>query len=198
MADMNKYIHGQQTYRLTYTQRDVTRFFADTNSDEFYWDTNGTAWKVPISQLNISLTIDSSLLPHLSGNQSCYVGAEKSTDRCDLTQDGTTYSVSADSLSPGQNVTLSIGFNPETFSPYVETMLEKLFRYWLVLQAALTLIAIALLIWAIVRFYNTINRLKEMKPIAPEYLPPKDYSVTLSSQFGSDIRPSRQAFYQDI
>ncbi len=38
------FVHGRQTYVFTYTQRNVTRYFADTNDDEFFWDTNGTGW----------------------------------------------------------------------------------------------------------------------------------------------------------
>ncbi|MEO7904471.1 MAG: DUF2207 domain-containing protein, partial [Candidatus Saccharimonadales bacterium] len=39
IGDPDKYVHGQQTYVIAYTQRDVTRFYANTDSDEFYWDT---------------------------------------------------------------------------------------------------------------------------------------------------------------
>src|SRR5690606_8042505 len=38
------FVHGRQTYVITYTQRDVTKYFADTRADEFFWDVNGTDW----------------------------------------------------------------------------------------------------------------------------------------------------------
>jgi hypothetical protein len=43
------FVHGRQTYVFTYTLENVTRYFADTASDEFYWDVNGTAWPQPFT-----------------------------------------------------------------------------------------------------------------------------------------------------
>ncbi len=42
IGDAATYAHGLTTYVIEYTQRDVTRFFQNTNRDEWYWDTNGT------------------------------------------------------------------------------------------------------------------------------------------------------------
>ena len=51
IGDANTYVRGKQVYVITYTQRDVTRFFQDTNSDEFYWDVNGTQWRQQIDSV---------------------------------------------------------------------------------------------------------------------------------------------------
>lgn len=181
MADMNNYVHGQQTYKLTYTQRDVTRFFADTNSDEFYWDTNGTGWRVPISRLDVNLTLSDALTSATSGQQACYFGKSGSTDRCDLLINNGAYSASAMNLSPGQNITLAIGFKPETFVPYQQTLADKLIVFWFIAQVIAVPLALISLIWIIVRFYRVTNRTKEVPPIAPEYIPPAGYSVTIAA-----------------
>ncbi|MEO6116835.1 MAG: DUF2207 domain-containing protein, partial [Pseudolysinimonas sp.] len=47
-----QYVHGKQTYVITYTQQDVTKYFADTNDDEFYWDVNGTGWEQPFGEVS--------------------------------------------------------------------------------------------------------------------------------------------------
>ena len=42
IGNADTYVHGSQTYVITYEQADVTRYFDDTKSDEFYWNVNGT------------------------------------------------------------------------------------------------------------------------------------------------------------
>ena len=110
IGDADRYVYGTQTYNITYTQRDVTRFFANTNSDEFYWDTNGTAWAVPISALSVKLEIDDSLIGALSGDTACYRGQYQLSDTCTLTQAGNIFTVSATNLTVGDNITIAVGF----------------------------------------------------------------------------------------
>src|SRR5690606_37973918 len=38
IGDADRYVQGEQTYRIEYTQKDVVRPFGDTGADEFYWD----------------------------------------------------------------------------------------------------------------------------------------------------------------
>ena len=76
IGDANTYVHGQQTYVISYTQRDVTRYFSDTDSDEFYWDVVGNYWQVPVTSVNISLLVDDSLTSNLGGQSACYWGCQ--------------------------------------------------------------------------------------------------------------------------
>ena len=41
----DRFVHGRQTYVITYRQKWVVANFGST--DEFYWDVNGTAWAQP-------------------------------------------------------------------------------------------------------------------------------------------------------
>ena len=62
------YVRGAQTYVISYTQRDTIRAFADTDSDEFYRDINGTGWRQPFGEVSAYLVIDASLNDALTGN----------------------------------------------------------------------------------------------------------------------------------
>lgn len=181
MADMDVYVHGQQTYVLTYDQRDVTRYFADNNLDEFYWDSNGTDWRVPIDRLDVELTIDQSLSKALTGDKSCYRGKQGSTQTCQLQRDGQVFTVQADRLDRGENVTIAIGFTPGSFASYVPTTFEKLIMAWAWLQAGLIVVATGLSIRWLTRLYRIRNRPHELGTIVPEYLPPEN-SVLMSAK----------------
>ncbi|EPR77247.1 hypothetical protein ADILRU_0356 [Leifsonia rubra CMS 76R] len=40
----DSFVDGAQTYVFRYEQSNVTRYFANTDADEWYWDTIGTGW----------------------------------------------------------------------------------------------------------------------------------------------------------
>ncbi|OYW85971.1 hypothetical protein B7Z17_01380 [Candidatus Saccharibacteria bacterium 32-49-10] len=181
IGNANRYVHGEQTYVLTYTQRDVTKSFSDTKSDEFYWDTNGTEWRVPIGRLSVSLTVDESLAGSLTGEHSCYVGRYNATDNCELIEAGTTYSALAQDLARGDNITLAIGFEPQTFEVYETPLIMKLIAVWFVVQGILIVVSAGLIVWLIVRYVSWSKRKKEVGTIIPEYIPPSDSSVSLSA-----------------
>ncbi len=112
-----QFVHGRQTYVIEYTQRDVTRHFADTNADEFYWDVNGTGWQQRFDRVSARIVLQDDLVAGLNGNSACYRGAFGSTERCAITHAGSVFTVSEDDLRARQNVTFAIGFAPGTFSP---------------------------------------------------------------------------------
>ncbi len=181
IGDADRYVHGRQEYVITYTQHDVTKHYADTGRDEFYWDTNGTEWRVPIEKLTVSLTLDDNLDSARTGTARCYQGSYGSTSTCDVTQDGARYTTTLASLTSGQNATLALGFAPQTFAVYEPSLLERLAGIWVVLQFALGAVAVGLITWFATRYSNWKRRKKELGTIVPEYLPPADASVTLSA-----------------
>lgn len=181
IGDADSYVYGTQTYKITYEQRDVTKFFANTGRDEFYWDTNGTAWKVPINSLSIKLEIDKDLAEALSGNIDCYQGQYQSSSTCTLIQDDMTFTSSATNLVAGDNITIAVGFHEGTFSAYKQSLVERLAMYWQWLQIATIPMAIVMLVIAIVKFTAASNRKKELGTIIPEYIPPGNASVTVAA-----------------
>ncbi len=108
IGDPDEYVHGEQTYRIVYTQRDVTRFYEDNGRDEWYWDTNGTEWRVPIDALSISIKIAPDLIPAQVGTPVCYFGQAGSTGLCELREGAEgAYAMNATDLAPGQNATVA-------------------------------------------------------------------------------------------
>lgn len=111
-----QYVHGTQTYVITYTQVDVTKYFADTNDDEFYWDTNGTGWDQPFGSITARVHLDSALVGALTGKTACYFGYEGSTDACEIAKAGDGFEAKVQDANPRENMTLAIGFAPKTFA----------------------------------------------------------------------------------
>ena len=194
MADMNVFVHGTQTYVITYTQRDVTKAYADTKSDEFYWDTNGVDWRVPIDELEVTLRIDDDLAERLTTKSSCYQGATGSSTLCTLEQRGETeFYTKVTNLAQGENATIAVGFEPQTFTPYQQTLAEKLIQWWGILQAATVVPLVAVFTWLMVKYYRMRNRSAELGTIVPEYVPPRDTSVTTSAHVAKGTTTSVMA-----
>ncbi len=181
VGDADTYVHGEQTYVITYEQQDVTHYFADTNADEFYWDTVGTDWRVPIENLRVTLSLEDQLTTALTGETSCYLGILGSNQTCELIRRDNHFIATAKHLQPGENLTLAIGFTAHTFTPYQTSLGKKLFTAWLILQGFLLPISIILLIWIMIRRYGTVNRVRELFPVVTEFFPPQNTSVSVTA-----------------
>lgn len=182
IGDGDEYVHGLQTFKIKYSQHDVTKYFADNDSDEFYWNTVGTNWQVPIANLSVNLTVDESLATQLNGNQACYFGQQGSSDLCQLAVAGNSYSVAASNLRRGDNISLAVGFKPGTFAEFKMTPAMIFQQVWIYAQVVLTGLMVVLIVWLTVRYSRQTNRTPEQKPIAPEYLVPDDASVIVSAK----------------
>jgi len=181
------YVHGSQTYVFTYTQHNVTRFFPDTNDDEFYWDTNGTGWAQPFGTVTARVHVDSSIASALTGKAACYRGAEGSTDTCELSKAaeetaagiaGTVITATASNIQPYSNVTVSIGFAPHTFVPRDDSYFASPFG---VFQVLAVLAAIGAFIWALVLRFTALADGKGRPTIIAEYTPPAGLDVVTAA-----------------
>lgn len=178
IGSADRYVHGLQTYKITYTEREVTKYFEDTKDDEFYWDTNGTEWLVPINSLAVHVHLDTALKQALNGRRQCYQGTSGSSNTCTLTPVDDGFTASAATVLPGENITVAIGFKPGTFAVYTPTLLERLAQYWLYSLLATIPLAVILIIWFLVRRYRRAYRIAEIGTIIPEYLPPEATSIS--------------------
>ncbi len=117
----DEFVHGEQTYVIEYTQRNVVGAFSDTGADEFYWDVNGTGWGQPFGEVSATVTMDAGLAAALTGDAACYVGAFGETTQCGIQQadadGGTQFTARASGLAPRETMTLAIGFTSGTFVP---------------------------------------------------------------------------------
>ena len=181
IGNKNTYVKGEKTYVIKFTQRDVTKNYGDTGRDEFYWDVIGDEWRVPMENVQISVKFDESLAAARQGKAFCYVGSRGSKTQCDLSEDKGRITAKIDKLSRQQGVTVAVGFKSGTFSGYQETLMEKLIGIWHLMQILAYTIATPLVVFLIIRYRRLVGRDKELKPIPPEYLPPEDISVLMST-----------------
>ncbi|MEO5691283.1 MAG: DUF2207 domain-containing protein [Candidatus Saccharimonadales bacterium] len=184
IGDADTYVHGNKTYILTYTQRDVTRYFADTTRDEFYWDTNGVDWRVPIEALIVRLQVDQAIAQKLvvGDEPRCYMGASGSADTCTIDRDSNNFIVRTENLEAGQNVTVALGFTKATFAAYQPSFIDRVLGVWAGIAIVTSGIAIGVTGWLWGRWARLKNRSKELGTIIPEYIPPKDTSVTVAAE----------------
>ena len=186
IGDPDVYVHGQRTYSITYEQRDVSRYFANTDRDEFYWDTNGTEWRVPIQALRVTVHVSERLLPALTPDIGCFKGVMGAVAGCEIRREGNDFTVSTGSMGAGENVTIAFGFNAGTFRGYEPSASEKffgvLFTAWAISLVAGSAIGVILIFVFSFRYYAKSNRKRHMGTIVTEYLPPKDMSVAVAAQ----------------
>lgn len=195
IGNADTYVHGLNTYVITYNQRDVTKFFSNTNDDEFYWDTNGTGWLQPFDKLTVRLHIGSNLENNLTGNQSCYYGLSGSNKQCDINKDKNVFTASATGLSAGENLTIAVGFSPHTFSEYTKTLYDYIQQYVCIVSMIFSVIILAVILF--LRFTKGKSAPGRGTIIA-EYLPPKGIDVPLSSVIMNQTKTWIAATYIDL
>ncbi|HOA87009.1 MAG TPA: DUF2207 domain-containing protein [Microbacteriaceae bacterium] len=147
------FVHGVQTYVFTYELEQVTRFFDDTGVDEFYWNVNGLDWEQPFGEVSARLVVASELAPALTGALACYRGAQGATELCaiEAVSDGaggaSIIDAQALGLGPHQTMTIAVGFEAGTFTPFDASALASPWAWMLGLGAALTLGSLVLTVW---------------------------------------------------
>ncbi|MEA9984069.1 MULTISPECIES: DUF2207 domain-containing protein [Subtercola] len=183
VADAN-FVHGAQTYEFTYTQTNVTKFFADTNDDEFYWDTNGTAWKQPFTSATATVHVPAALASNLTGKNACYRGVTGSTNTCDIqvgtdsAAGGSVVTTASQALGIGENVTVVVGFTAGTFTARDDSFFASGAAI-----AELVFVTLAVLA-AVGAMAYRLTALKDgagRPTIIAEYTPPKGVNLLLAS-----------------
>nr|MBP6683795.1 DUF2207 domain-containing protein [Leucobacter sp.] len=113
----DSYVHGLQTYVISYTISDVVLDRDDGAADEFYWDIMDFEHQQPIEQFSADLVFAPELQDAMTGNMRCYVGAPNSEDECSIGGEGTAtnpISLSGVELGPEEGVTVAVGMVPGT------------------------------------------------------------------------------------
>lgn len=182
----DSYVFGEQTYVISYSQRDTIRAFADTEADEFQRDLNGTGWDQPFGEVTSTLTMDAELAEDLTGNAACYLGDQGSTDLCDIEsaeEDGSVvFRTSATDLGPGENVTIAVGFDAGSFVPG-EVERNGLEQFAFDVTPAAQGGSIAAIVLSVVAAIGALvgRRRSRDAPgrgvIVPQYEPPRDVTV---------------------
>jgi uncharacterized membrane protein YgcG len=201
------YVFGEQTYVISYTQRDVVRAFDDTDADEFQRDINGTGWEQPFAEVSATLTMTPDLAADLSGNAACYRGEEGSTDRCEVEQtdeDGSTvFRVSETGLEEEQNVTLVVGFEPGSFVP--GEIQRNAFERFAFASTPVThggsILAMVLSVLIAIAAVLARRRVRDAAgrgAIVPEYGPPSDVTVMQAAHLANRPQSAIPAALVDL
>ncbi|THG32369.1 DUF2207 family protein [Naasia lichenicola] len=193
------FVHGSQTYVLTYTQHNVTRYFADTDDDEFYWDTNGTEWGQPFGSAVAYVHIPAELAAAATGKSLCFQGVQGAQTPCTMDQlpgsptavtapegtapegasdDGVVIAGTSEGLGPGENLTMIVGFAANTFVPRDDSMFAGPAGFVFVLGM---LMLLAGLVWAIAYRVTALRDAPRRPVIVPEYLPPAAPEILVSA-----------------
>lgn len=168
------FVHGTQTYVFTYRLRNVTWHFANTDDDEFYWDVNGVAWPQSFGRVSATLHLDPALSKALTGQRSCYHGAQGARDTCDIASttgaDGSaTLKAAIEDVPARQTLTIAVGFRSGTFTLFDSSLLAS---PWGWTQGIAGVGMLAALAFAIV---TRVRRLRDdpgRPTIIAEYTPP--------------------------
>jgi uncharacterized membrane protein YgcG len=179
IGSADRYVHGAVSYRIEYTQRNVVAFFADTDSDEFYWDANGTGWAQPFGRVTATVHLLDGIAADLTGDLACYQGYEGSTNRCDISRDGDTIRASATDLDAYQTMTFAIGFAPSAFVD--PPLLRDNWVFAILPWVLLGLTGAALLFVLLVRLIRWRDA-RGRGIIVPEYSPRKDVYPMLAAE----------------
>ena len=79
------YVHGAQTYVISYTMDNVVLRYEDTGADEFYWDMVGDDHAQPFDAVTGRVHIAGDAADGLmAGRSFCYRGPVGSSDRCEI------------------------------------------------------------------------------------------------------------------
>lgn len=109
------YVRGLTTYVIEYEMRDVI-LAADSGVDEFYWDLLPLDSTQRIDGFTAEVAFDETMANRMTGDARCYAGYEGSTDECELiaSADGSQLDIEANELSPGEGITIAVGFESGT------------------------------------------------------------------------------------
>lgn len=178
----DEFVRGVQTYVIAYSQRNVVRSFADTASDEFYWDVNGTGWGQPFGRVSATVTIDASASASLTGNAACYVGSFGDDTRCPIERQGEVFTASATDLAPGETLTVAIGFTAGTFvTP--EPVRPPELPWWIhLLSGGVGVASMGALGASIISRIRAGRGARSTAPIIAQYTEPEGIDILQSAQ----------------
>jgi len=178
--DDDTFKHDRTTYVITWTARDVVGTFADTSTQEFFWDVNGTAWRQGFGSVTADLHLGAGLGDQLTDRAACYFGYEGSTDRCaafEAVGDG--FTMDAGPLFSYQNATIAVGFEAGTFRPGtpVDKTWPAVVLPWVLFGVLIAAGGLAILFRRVLWIHAPGRGI-----IVPEYEGPEDLGVMAAAQ----------------
>lgn len=185
IGDADKFVHGEQTYKIVYEMRNVISF---QDLDEFYWDVNGNEWFQPFDSITARIHLGKELADVLQPEMLCFGGFLGSSDnRCTITKTDSNQDtvVTVQSTQPyisGQTLTFVLGFTKGTFKLGPEIAREEL-RQRLIIAGIIGSVVIPPLIALAVmtKKWQKYGRDPQSKnTVVPEYIAQKGFNAMSS------------------
>jgi len=178
------FVHGPQTYSITYSQSNVTLYPSNSKTEQFYWDVNGSGWDQSFVLVSATVHFDPALVPQIAAAAVCFKGSENSKTPCDdILVSGSSaepvLSALASNLGPRENLTIAAFFEPGTFVPRDDSFTANALPGLGLAGAALGLITALLAgIMRATRWRSAAGRFT----IIAEYLPPRGVNLLTSGE----------------
>lgn len=126
IGDPDVYVHGLQTYVITYRMHDVVVHPDDADLDEFTWNLLPLNSEQPVERFSADIVVPAELVGSLGPQRACYEGYSGSTTPCRTPMTGPTdagdvlpgaqaFHVENAKMPGGYGETVSISFAPGTF-----------------------------------------------------------------------------------
>ncbi|QIG39947.1 DUF2207 domain-containing protein [Microbacterium sp. 4R-513] len=202
----DSYVHGAQTYVISYTMHDVVLRYADTGADEFYWDVLSTDHAQPFGSVTGRVHVAGDAADGLmAGRTFCYRGPEGSTQQCklagpepdaawpddvaawalsksgrDAEASAVVFTTKEGGLRPEQGVTVAIGFAQRTFAAPTPPPPPP-YPWWEWILPGLGLLAGFGGLAFLLVMKAVLRRNPDRDPVIVQYTPPVDESPTLSA-----------------
>ncbi|HSW81003.1 MAG TPA: DUF2207 domain-containing protein [Candidatus Saccharimonas sp.] len=184
IGNASTYVHGEQTYVITYTMRGVSLNLSD--HDEFYWDINGDQWQQYFGQVVAHIHVPANLVSALQDRKACYVGFTHSEETncistvADESDGGKLITFNTlNQVTPSETMTTVLAFNNGTFADY--SMSPAAIRQLLINVAEFLTLPIAAALFIFIGWRRNGRDARGKGVIVPQYLPPKELSVLASN-----------------
>ncbi|GAA1465301.1 hypothetical protein GCM10017607_04560 [Microbacterium thalassium] len=200
------YVHGAQTYVVSYAMSDVVLRYPDTGADEFYWDTVGTDHAQPFDVVTVRVHVAGDAAHGLLGERAyCYTGGAGSTDECEIAgpepddpwpdlpyywmvasgaddpaRDAVVFTASDGPLGADENVTVALGFAVGTFAALTPPP-EPPYPWWQWILPGIAFLAGPGALVFVLAARAVLRRNPDRAPVIVQYAPPVDESPTLSA-----------------
>jgi uncharacterized membrane protein len=174
IGDADRYVHGQQTYVINYTLRDVISFNSDF--DEFYWDVNGDQWRQPVQSVEARLHLSKDISSSIIKDPICFTGYySKSGKDCFIVENENKSEtvITIKSSRPffaSENMSFVIGFNKGTFTKWSPD-LKKILPILMLMALSCLLPIIFTLILMYRKWKKTGKDPEGRRVIVPQYKP---------------------------
>jgi uncharacterized membrane protein YgcG len=180
IGDPASYVRGPNTYVIEYSLSNVIT--KQNDWQEFFWNINGTQWAQPVNNLSVRLNLNPSVTSGFNGQLRCLTGAYgQSGSNCQIVSNNDeketviTAKTSAP-LAPGENLSIVVGFAPDTFKIDEVAILKAKIREYLPL-ILIVFLPLLVALWLILKWLKVGRDAKGRGLIVPQYVPYKDLVV---------------------